>query len=67
MYVLAIRRGAVPTNKAKGIVFPLAPMYAHVYKALCPELKKWGYRIKHPKGVNRIAKSLRVSHAAATA
>jgi hypothetical protein len=63
MYVLAIRRGAVPTNKAKEIVFPLAPMYAHVYKALGPELKKWGYRIKHPNGVNRIAKSLGVSHA----
>jgi hypothetical protein len=67
MYVLAIRRGAVRTNKAKEIVFPLAPMYAHVYKALGPELKKWGYQIKHPKSVNRIANSLRVSHDTAKA
>jgi hypothetical protein len=64
--VLAIRRGAVPTSKTGEPIFPLGPMYAHLYKALGPELRKWGYHIKHPESVNRIARAFNVSHATVT-
>jgi len=67
MYCFAIRRGAVRTNKAKDIVFPLGPMYAQIYKKLGREINKHGHQIKDPESVNRIAKSLNVSHATASA
>ena len=64
-HVIAIRRGAV-RNKAGEVVFPLGPMYAHVYMALGREINKHGRNIDNPQSVNRIAKSLKVSHGTAT-
>lgn len=40
-------------------------MYAHVYRALGGEINKHG-QIDQPQSVNRIAKSLKVSHGTAT-
>jgi len=63
--VIAIRRGAV-RKKAGEVVFPLGPMYAHVDMALGREINKHG-DIEQPQSVNRIAKSLNVSHGTARA
>ncbi len=64
--VMAIRRGAV-RHKAGEVVFPLGPMYAHVFWALGGELNKHGHDIDQPHSVNRIAKFLKVSHGTTTA
>jgi hypothetical protein len=50
-----------------GVVFPLGPMFAHVYKEQAKELRKHGHPIKDYASVNRIAKSLKVHHDTATA
>ena len=62
--VLNIRRGAA-RHKAGEVVFPLGPMYAQVFMALGGELNKHGHDIGQPQSVNRIAKSLKVSHGTA--
>lgn len=63
---ITVRRGAV-RHKAGKVIFPLGPMYAHVWMALGGEINKYGRDIEQPQSVNRIAKSLNVSHGTVTA
>ena len=59
--LLAIRRGAMRTNKCGEIIMPLGPMYAKVFEKQKSELNRLRRRPKNP-GVNKIAESLGVSH-----
>ena len=63
--LIAIRRGAVRTNKRGEIVMPLGPMYAKVFDAQKREMNKLRMRPKNP-GVKKIAEGLRVDHSTAT-
>lgn len=68
-YVMSARRGFVRSSKKgeAGIISPLGPMFARVYKELGRELSKHGHPIDDPGSVNRIAKSLNVSQPTAAA
>lgn len=69
LYCMVSRRGFVRSSKKgkAGVIFPLGPMFAHVYKALGREMSKHGHPIKDPGSVNRIARSLNVSQPTAAA
>jgi hypothetical protein len=50
-----------------GVIFPLGPMFAHVFKAQARELWQHGHPIKDYASIHRIAKSLKVKHGTAAA
>lgn len=63
--LIAIRRGAMRTNKHGEIVMPLGPMYAKVFEAQKREMNKLRMLPKNP-GVNKIAEGLKVDHNSVT-
>ena len=63
--LIAIRRGAVRTNRRGEIVMPLGPMYAKVFEALKREMNKSRMLPKNP-GVNKIAEVLQADHSSVT-
>lgn len=58
-YLIATRRGAIPTDKDGKLLDPLGPIHAKIYQRLGRELNKHGHRFKEPESKSKLAKSIR--------